>query len=48
MNYQLDGAGHNDSFLNMNLPFPNPDAIQEFTLETNNISAQFGNSAGGW
>ena len=47
MNYQLDGAGHNDTFLNMNLPFPNPDAVQEFTLESNSLSAQFGSSAGG-
>ena len=47
VNYQLDGAGHNDTYLNMNLPFPNPDAVQEFTLDSNNMSAQFGNSAGG-
>ena len=47
VNYQLDGAGHNDTFLNMNLPFPNPDAVQEFTLESNSLSAQFGSSAGG-
>lgn len=47
VNYQLDGAGHNDTYLNMNLPFPNPDAVQEFKLDSNNMSAQFGNSAGG-
>src|SRR5581483_6558690 len=47
VNYQLDGAGHNDTYLNMNLPFPNPDAVQEFSLDSNNLSAQFGNSAGG-
>ena len=47
VNYQLDGAGHNDTYLNMNLPFPNPDAVQEFKLDANNMSAQFGNSAGG-
>ena len=47
VNYQLDGAGHNDTYLNMNLPFPNPDAVQEFSLDSNNMSAQFGNSAGG-
>ena len=28
VNYQMDGAGHTDTFVNMNLPFPNPDAIQ--------------------
>ena len=25
--YQMDRAGHNDSYVNLNLPFPNPDAI---------------------
>src|SRR5439155_10856767 len=47
VNYQLDGAGHNDTYLNMNLPFPNPDAIQEFSLQSDNLSTQFGNAAGG-
>jgi hypothetical protein len=47
VNYQLDGAGHNDTYLNLNLPFPNPDAIQEFSLQSDNLSSQFGNAAGG-
>ncbi|MCC7498599.1 MAG: carboxypeptidase regulatory-like domain-containing protein, partial [Bryobacterales bacterium] len=47
VNYQLDGAGHNDTYLNLNLPFPNPDAIQEFALQSDNLSAQYGNAAGG-
>lgn len=47
VNYQLDGAGHNDTFLNMNLPFPNPDSIQEFNLDSHNLSAQYGSAAGG-
>jgi Carboxypeptidase regulatory-like domain len=47
VNYQLDGAGHNDTYLNLNLPFPNPDSIQEFNLQSDNLSAQFGNAAGG-
>jgi hypothetical protein len=46
VNYQLDGASHNDSYLNANLPFPNPDAIQEFSLEANNLSAVYGDAAG--
>ena len=45
LNYQLDGTGHNDPQLNMNLPFPNPDAIHEFNVQSNNLSAEFGNSA---
>ena len=47
VNYQLDGAPHNDSYLNMNLPFPNPDAVQEFTLQRENMSAEFGGASGG-
>jgi len=47
VNYQLDGAGHNDTYLNMNLPFPNPDAVEEFNLETSNISAEYGNAISG-
>jgi len=47
VNYQLDGAGHNDSYINTNLPFPNPDAIQEFNLESDNLSAEYGNAAAG-
>ena len=45
VNYQLDGAGHNDVYLNANLPFPNPDAIQELRLEANNLSAVYGDGA---
>ena len=47
VNYQLDGAGHNDTYINTNLPFPNPDALQEFNLQSSNFSAQYGNAAGG-
>lgn len=46
VNYQLDGTSHNDSYINANLPFPNPDAIQEFSLEANNLSAVYGDAAG--
>ncbi|PYV92856.1 MAG: hypothetical protein DMG05_03310 [Acidobacteria bacterium] len=47
VNYQLDGVSHNDSYLNINLPFPNPDAVQEFSLQSNNMSAEYGNAVGG-
>ncbi len=47
VSYQLDGGDYNDTYLNMNLPFPNPDAIQEFNLDSTNLSAQYGGSAGG-
>ena len=42
VNYQMDGAGHNDTYVNANLPFPNPDAIQEFGVQDQNLSAQYG------
>ena len=45
VNYQMDGAGHNDTYVNMNLPFPNPDALQEFNLQTTSMSAQYGGGA---
>jgi len=45
VNYQLDGAGHNDTYMNTNLPFPNPDAIQEFNLQSDNLSAQYGGAS---
>jgi hypothetical protein len=41
-NYVMDGADNNDSFSNVNLPFPFPDALQEFSVATNGLSAQFG------
>ena len=47
VNYQLDGVSHNDTYLNVNVPFPNPDAIQEFNLQANNFTAEYGNAGGG-
>jgi hypothetical protein len=47
VNYQMDGVDHNDTYLNTSLPFPNPDAIQEFALQSANFSAEYGNAAGG-
>lgn len=47
VNYQLDGASHNDTYLNTNLPFPNPDSVQEFSLQSANLTAEYGNAVGG-
>lgn len=47
VNYQLDGVDHNDTYINTNLPFPNPDAVQEFNVQTSNMSAEYGNAVGG-
>jgi Carboxypeptidase regulatory-like domain len=41
-NYLLDGADHNDSHSNVNMPFPFPDALQEFSVQTSGISSRFG------
>lgn len=46
INYSLDGAFHNDTYTNVALAMPNPDALQEFRVQTNNFSAEFGRSAG--
>jgi Carboxypeptidase regulatory-like domain/TonB dependent receptor len=46
VNFQMNGAGHNDTYVNTNLPFPNPDAVQEFNVQTDNVSAQYGLGAG--
>ena len=41
-NYMLDGGDHNDTHSSVNLPFPFPDALQEFSVETNGVSARYG------
>lgn len=46
-NYVLDGAQNNDHYSNAANPMPNPDALQEFSVQTNNFSAEFGRQAGG-
>ena len=40
--YLMDGADNTDSFSNVNLPFPFPDAIQEFSVQTSGLAAQYG------
>ncbi len=45
--YLLDGVDYNDMYINANLPFPSPDAIQEFNVQTDNMSAAYGNATGG-
>src|SRR5579872_336539 len=47
INYQMDGVAYNDTYINANLPFPNPDAIQEFSVQDSNLSAEYGNAVGG-
>ena len=40
--YLLDGGDNTDTMTNVNLPFPFPDALQEFNVETSALSARFG------
>jgi len=46
-NYMLDGGNNVDEYTNVNMPFPMPDAVQEFSVQTNNYAAQYGQNAGG-
>ncbi len=47
INYQLDGGNNVDEYTNVNAPFPFPDALQEFSVQTANYSAEYGQNAGG-
>jgi hypothetical protein len=45
-NYTLDGADNHDAYFNSPSVFPNPDALAEFSLETNSYAADRGRNAG--
>jgi hypothetical protein len=45
--YRLDGADWNDYMSNVNLPFPFPDAVSEFAVESTAEGAQSGLHPGG-
>ncbi len=42
INFLLDGGDNNDPAYNTNLPFPFPDALQEFSVQTTGLAAQYG------
>src|SRR5438046_4184491 len=46
ISYQLDGGNYVDEYTNVNQPFPMPDALQEFSVQTSNYSAEYGQNAG--
>ena len=46
ISYQLDGGNYLDEYTNVNQPFPFPDALQEFSVQTSNYSAEYGQNAG--
>jgi hypothetical protein len=45
-NFLLDGGNNLDEMTNVNDPYPMPDALQEFSVQTSNYNAEFGQSAG--
>src|SRR5579862_7407416 len=45
--FVLDGALHNNSYDNLAMPLPFPDALQEFKVETSAMAAQYGMYSGG-
>jgi len=47
VNFLLDGGDNNDAFSNVNLPIPFPDALQEFSVQTEGLPAQYGLHPGG-
>jgi hypothetical protein len=46
-NYLLDGGDNTSNFTNVNMPFPFPDALQEFSVETSALPARNGLHPGG-
>ncbi len=45
-NYTLDGADNHDPYFNTPSVFPNPDALEEFSLQTSSYAADRGRNAG--
>ncbi len=46
ISYNLDGGSNQDLMSNTNNPFPFPDALQEFSVQTNSFATQYGTNAG--
>jgi Carboxypeptidase regulatory-like domain/TonB dependent receptor len=46
-NFMFDGGNNIDELYSINQPFPFPDALQEFSIQTNNYNAEYGQNAGG-
>ena len=44
--YMLDTGMNTDSYRNQSGVFPNPDALQEFSVQKNNFSAEYANATG--
>jgi carboxypeptidase family protein len=46
-NYLLDNADNNEDQTSLARPFPNIDAVEEFSLQTSSFDAQYGRGVGG-
>jgi len=44
--YLLDGGYNTSTYRNYSGTFPNPDAVQEFSVQRSNFSAEYGNATG--
>jgi hypothetical protein len=47
LRFTLDGGENMDSLFGLNVPFPFPDAVQEFSAQTSNMTMDLGNQSGG-
>lgn len=47
VSYYLDGGSNMTGIRNTGNPLPNPDAIREFRVDTNNFAAEYGRSSAG-
>ena len=45
-NYMLDGGDNNDPLMGVAAITPNPDALEEFAVQTSNFSAEYGRNMG--
>jgi hypothetical protein len=45
--FTLDGGDNQDNLTNINSPFPFPDAVEEFSVQTSNMGAEIGKSSSG-
>ena len=45
--FNIDGVHSQDIFSNVNQPLPMPDALQEFSFQTSNFSAEYGQNSSG-
>jgi len=46
-NYLLDNSDHNEAQTSLARPFPNVDAVQEFSVQTSSFDAEYGRGVGG-